>query len=171
MLEVDLGRAACAFNDHDVMARGQVVIGCSHGGNETRLIFEVVAGRHIRHRFAHDNDLRPHVGCGFEQDGVHRRLGGDAAGLRLQRLGSSNLKAMGCDGRVERHVLRLERGHRKAVLGKDAAQACGDEALACARHRALHHDRLGTLVGHAAPFVRCAARVRGFIQTSKHVFS
>ena len=61
--------------------------------------------------------------------------------------------------------------HGPFTWGKDAAQACGDEALACARHRALHHDRLGTLVGHAAPFVRCAARVRGFIQTSKHVFS
>ena len=132
VLEVDLGRAACTFDDHDVVTRGQVIVGRLHGGNEARLVFEVVAGCHVRHGFAHNDDLRPHVGCGFEEDGVHRRLGGDAAGLCLQCLGAPDLKATWRDRRVERHVLRLERGHRKAVLGKDAAETCGDEALACA---------------------------------------
>ena len=67
----------------------------------------------------------------------------DAAGARLQRLGAADLAAVGGDGGVVRHVLRLERRDPQAAIGEGAAQPGDQQRLADIGAGALEHQRRG----------------------------
>ncbi len=95
----------------------------------------------------HD-DLRPAVGLGLQEDGVHVDRGSDPRGARLQHLRAADLAAIGCDAGVVRHVLRLERGDAQPAVGKGAAKPGHDQRLADVGAGSLDHDGGGA--GHAA---------------------
>ena len=66
--------------------------------------------------------------------------GRDARGPRLQRLGAADLAAIGGDGGIVRHVLRLERRDPQAAIGEGAAEAGDDQRLADIGAGAHEHD-------------------------------
>jgi hypothetical protein len=67
--------------------------------------------------------------------------GRHAGSAGLQGLGAADLAAVGGDGGVVRHVLRLERTHAQAALGQGARQAGHDQRLADIGAGALEHQR------------------------------
>ena len=89
--QVDLGRAAGAFEDHDVEAPAEVVARGEHGAQQFRLLGVVVGGVEVADRLAHDDDLARPLAGGLEQDRVHRHLGRRAGGERLHTLGAPDL--------------------------------------------------------------------------------
>ena len=66
--------------------------------------------------------------------------GRGARGLGLRELGAADLAAVGGDGGVERHVLRLEGRHAQAAARPDATERGGQERLAHRRRGPLDHD-------------------------------
>ena len=60
-------------------------------------------------RLPEQHDVAAAVRAGLEQHGIHRGLGGHAAGEGLHPLGAPDLGAVGADHRVVGHVLALER--------------------------------------------------------------
>src|SRR5262249_55837712 len=77
-----------------------------------------------------------------EQDGVQGRLRLDPGRGGLHRLGPADLRAVPGDHGVQRHVLRLERGHLDAAPGEPAADPRGDRALARLRRGARDQQPL-----------------------------
>ena len=57
LFEVHLAGAARPFQDHDFVPVGQRVIGIAHGLPKPGLVAEILAGLHVPHRFAQDDDL------------------------------------------------------------------------------------------------------------------
>ena len=55
--------------------------------------------------------MRPAIGAGFQEHGIHGRFGGEASGLRLQILRATDLSAVAAYTGVVRHVLGLERSN------------------------------------------------------------
>ena len=76
----------------------------------------------------------------LEQQGVHVGVRGDARSLGLHGLGAAYLQPVGSGVRVEGHVLRLEGRGGVAVLSEDAAEGCGEDALADVAARAHEHQ-------------------------------
>ena len=68
---------------------------------------------------------------------------GDAGGAGLQRLGAADLAAVGGDGGVVGHVLRLERADAEAAVGEGAGEAGDDQGLADVGAGALEHQAEG----------------------------
>ena len=141
VFQVNLGRAAGALQDDDVEAACQVVIGAHDVGDELVLVGEVLASAHGLASLAVHDDLAARVAGRLQQNGVHGHLGWNARRLGLHHLGTTHLITRRRDGRVQRHVLRLERGHPQAILGKHPTKPRYEQALARIRHRSLHHDR------------------------------
>ena len=56
-------------------------------------------------------------------------VGSDARGLGLRGLGPADLAAVGGDGGVERHVLRLERRHPEPARAKIRQNAAASRLL------------------------------------------
>src|SRR5204863_9503967 len=56
-------------------------------------------------------------------------------------LGAADLAAIGSDGSIVRHVLRLERPHPETAPREGARQTGDDQRLADIRARALDHQR------------------------------
>ena len=73
---------------------------------------------------------------------------GYAGSLGLHGLGTAYLQAFRCGVAVERHVLGLEGGGVVAVLTEDAAQGCGDDALANVAARTGQHHGMQFLISH-----------------------
>ena len=142
-LEVDLRRAARPLDDDHVHLPGKAVVGGQNIGNEFFFVAEVIRRLHLAPHLAMDDDLAAHVAAGLEEDGVHPHIGLDACGLSLHHLGAAHFQAVPGDEAVERHILAFEGGHAVAVLGKNAAERCAQQAFARAAHGALHHDALG----------------------------
>ena len=67
----------------------------------------------------HDH-LRADLALGLQQHRVHVHAGRHACRPRLQRLRAADLAAIGRDGGVVRHVLRLERPHLEPASREDA---------------------------------------------------
>jgi hypothetical protein len=107
--QVDLGRRAGALADHDVVAGAQVGQALQRDLEQRGLVLPVAHRRHVGPGPAEHDDLRGLVAAGLEQHGVHRRLGRHARGGGLDGLRTADLGAVGGDGAVEAHVLRLER--------------------------------------------------------------
>ena len=84
--------------------------------------------------------------------------GVDPAGPRLQRLRPADLAAVGGDGRVVAHVLRLERPHPQPAPREGAAQARHQQRLAGVRAGALDHQRAGHAGVHGGRLAADQAR-------------
>ena len=139
-LQVDLGGAACALNDDDVVLGGKAVVGFEDVRDEGALHFKVIGGGHLPPGLAVHDDLTAHIAAGLEQDGVHAHVRLYACSLRLHHLCPAHLSAVFGDKTVQGHVLAFERGHAPAVLRKNAAQRRAQQAFARAAHGALHHN-------------------------------
>ena len=90
-----------------------------------------------------DDDLGAGVALGLEEHRVHVDGRGDAGGAGLQRLGAADLAAVGGDGGVVGHVLRLEGADAEAAVGEGAGEAGDDEGLADVGAGALEHQAEG----------------------------
>jgi hypothetical protein len=120
--QVDLGRAARALADHHVKAAAQAGEALRDGLLEHRLEVLVIQRARLGHRLAEQHDLAAGLAAGLEQHRVHRGFWLHPGGSGLHRLGAADLRAVGGDGGVQRHVLRLERRHLHAAAGQPAAQ-------------------------------------------------
>ena len=138
--EVDLGGAAGAFDEDEVGGGGEGGEAVEDRGEELGLQRAVVAGAGGGEAAALDDDLGAGVGFGLQQHRVHVDRGRAAGGAGLQRLGAADLAAVGGDGGVVGHVLRLERGDGEAAGAGGAAEAGDEERLADAGAGALEHQ-------------------------------
>ena len=141
--QVDLGRAAGALDDDEVVGGAQALVGGGDGGPDLRLVGVVLAHRHVPHGTAEDDDLAAGLRARLEQHRVHVHVRLDAGRARLVRLRAAELAALRRDERVERHVLGLERRHAVAAARVDAAERRGQHALAGVRAGADAHARRG----------------------------
>ena len=152
--QVDLGRAAGALADDDVVARAQV--GERAGDDRSELVLERAVGARVGVgvRLAHHDHLAVSLARRLDQHRVHRRLRLDAGGRRLHRLRAADLAAVEGHDRVERHVLRLERRDADPLALQPAADPGGDDRLAGIRvragdeQRALHRARCTAAAQH-----------------------
>ena len=99
-------------------SRLQVREALQHRGEQARLPGLVVPRLGGADHAALDHDLAAGLALGLQQHRVHVHGGRDAGRPRLQRLGPADLAAIGGDGGVVRHVLRLERPHARARAGR-----------------------------------------------------
>jgi len=90
--QVDLGRAAGAFDDHALVGGAQALTRLKHGLHGTRLVLVVGTGVKIGQRLVVDDPLR-----------------------------ATDLAAIDADRRIERHVLRLKRGDADTTAVQHAA--------------------------------------------------
>ena len=109
--QVDLSRAACAFNQHHVILPSETFVGFKHCRHRARLVVVIVARIHVGACLAVNDDLRTHVGVRLQQHRVHVGVRREAGGLRLQGLRAADFATVTGDSAVERHVLWLERHH------------------------------------------------------------
>ena len=148
--EVDLRRTARPLDDDEVVFRRQGVKGPLHIGDEAFAVAGVVDRLHgAAHLSVHDH-LAALIPLRLEEDGVHARIGRDAACLRLHHLGASHLKAVFGDEAVQGHVLALERRNAQAPAREVAADSRHRQAFSRIGHGALHHKRLGFPHAHRA---------------------
>ena len=146
--QVDLGRAAGAFDQHEIGFRLQPLEAFEHRRHQRRFHRRIVARAQGRDALALHDDLRADIGLGLQQHRVHVGVRLGAGGERLQRLRAADLAAVDRHRRVVRHVLRLERQHAQAAPRRGARKACDDERLAHVRARSLDHQR----ARHCEPF-------------------
>ncbi len=110
----------------------------------------------------------PSVGFGLEQDRVHVDRGRAAGGEGLEGLGAADLAAVGGDGGVVGHILRLEGGDVEAAVAGGAAEAGDEEGLADAGAGALDHQGGGHARVRPGPGKRgCSAASPGSVVRSK----
>ena len=109
--QVDLGGAARPLDDDHVVRGAQPREALGHERRELGLARAVLAEAHAPDRSAADDELRAVVRLWLQQYRVHVRGGIRARRLGLGGLGPADLAAVGGDGGVQRHVLRLERRH------------------------------------------------------------
>src|ERR1700722_3114058 len=141
LAEVDLGRAARAFDEHQSSLRLHVSVAVEHGAHQFGFEGLIFARWRVANNLALDDDLRADLALGFEQNRVHVHARRNAACARLQRLGAADLATVVRHRSVVRHVLRLERTDAKAALRERTAEARDDQRLADVRSRPLEHER------------------------------
>lgn len=160
--QVDLGRAAGAFDDHRVVPGAQARIRLEHRIERDRLVVVIRARIEVHAGLAVNDYLRAAVARRLQQHRIEIRMRRDARGQRLQRLRAADLAAVYRHRAVERHVLRLERRHASATAAREAAQARDERALARVGRRALDHQRT------ARPRLGCIHRVKGVAKQRRH---
>ena len=143
--EVGLGGAAGAFDEDEVGVRRDNVKAFQYVGEEGALEGLVGAGVGGGVDAALDDDLGAGVGLGLEEDRIHVDGQGDTGGAGLQRLGAADLAAVGGDGGVVGHVLRLEGADAEAAVGEGAGEAGDDEGFSDVGAGALEHQAEGAV--------------------------
>ncbi len=162
--EVDFRDAPRPLQNHYLVGRCQPVEGFTHPGKGFALETVILGDAHVAHRPPLDDDLGAGFGVGLEQDRIHVGVGGDAAGRGLQGLGPADLAPFRGNRRVERHVLRLERRHRKSAPPDQAAEPGGQNAFADIAAGPADKQRFGF------PYLRGAAgRGLGAAQILLHI--
>ena len=151
--QVDLGRRARAFDQHEIALGREASEAVEHGAQQLGLQSLILARLGVADDLALHHDLRADIALGLQQHRVHVHAERHARGARLQRLGAADLAAVGGDRGVVRHVLRLERAHTKAAAREGARQSRDQQRLADVRARALDHDGAG---GHQNSMPSCA---------------
>ena len=141
LAQVDLGRAARAFDEHNLGGLFHPAITLEHRAHQFRFQRLIFARPRIADRLALDDDLRADFALGLEQHRVHVHAWARAAGARLKRLGAADLAAVIRHGGVVRHVLRLEWTDAEPASCEGAAESGDNERLADVRTRALKHAR------------------------------
>ena len=166
--EVDLGDAARTLHHNGIVFSSQAVESRTHLLTIIRHISflrlsmspPILIGTLIAHGLAMEHHLRGVVALGFQEQGVHIRLTGDASGLSLNSLGTTYLQTIGRGIRVEGHVLCLEGGRMIAVLQEDSAKCCSEDALTHIAARPHKHQRMQCLVSlihRSLPGLSCSA--------------
>ena len=143
LAQIDLGRAARAFDEHEIGLALEVRKTVEHRAHQLRLerlIFSRASGADDA---ALDHDLRADLALRLQEHGIHMDARRNPAGQRLQGLRPPDLAAVVGDRGVVRHVLRLERPHGKSPPRIGAAETGDDQRLADVRARALEHQRPG----------------------------
>ncbi len=118
-------------------------MGGQHLGQQLAALPPVVTRRERADAAAADDELGAALVLGLQQHRVH---GGDRVaprGAGLQRLGPPDLAAIGGDGGVVRHVLRLERRDAQAAIGEGAAKPRHQQRLADVGTGAHEHEGSG----------------------------
>ena len=137
--EVDLSGRACALDYDQIVLRTEAMQRVGDYPDELGFELLVLGPGHPAKRLAEHDHLRAHPALGLQQDRIHLDARLNAGSLRLHGLGTPNLAAVGCDKRVERHVLRLERRDAQPFAMKYSTECGDDEGLADRRRGALHH--------------------------------
>ena len=131
--QVDLGRAAGAFDQDEVGLRAQAARSCPAPPAAARAC---AAGSRAPSacptRWPCTITCAPVSVSGFSSTGFMCTRRRHAAGARLQRLRAADLAAVGRHGGVVRHVLRLERPHPQAA-SREGARTARRRAATC-RH-------------------------------------
>ena len=143
LAQVHLSRAPRPFDDNQIGALSEDTEAFEHGGHQPCPGFAEVTRLQGAVALPLHDHLRPAVGFGFQQDGVHMHRQGPPAGNRLQGLCAANLSAIVGDGGVVRHVLRFERRDGKPPTRGRAAQARHQHGFPHIRSGALDHDSAG----------------------------
>jgi FhuF 2Fe-2S C-terminal domain len=151
--QVDLGGTAGALTDHHVEPAAQVGQAGGDRCFQRRLEVLVVQRARVGERLAEQHDLAAGVAAGLEQHRVHRGLRLHPGGGGLHRLGAADLRAVGGDGRVQRHVLGLERRDLDPASSQPPAQASRQHALPGIRRRPRDQQ---CSRNHSAPHHHCA---------------
>ena len=154
-LQVDLCRAARAFDHDDVVLGGKAVVGFQNVRDKAALHPEIIGGGHLAPGSAIYDDLTAHIAAGLEQDGIHPHIRFCARSLRLHHLRTAHLRAVAGDEAVQGHVLAFKGCHTVAVLRKNAAQRRAQQAFARTAHGALHHNAF--CLAHCATSGRVSA--------------
>ena len=139
--QVDFRRAACAFNEHDVGFAAQMRETLQDERQQSGLHRLVGGSLGAAMNATPHHDLRARLALRLQQHRVHVHCRGGARGTRLQRLGAADLPAVGGDGSIVGHVLRLERTHLQAAIRECTGDAGNDQRFADVRCRALKHQR------------------------------
>ncbi len=141
--QVDLRRRARTLDQHEVGLGAKLAETLQHRAEQLGLHRLVVARLGVADDLALHDDLGADLALGFQQHRVHVDAGRHPRGARLQRLGATDLAAVGRHRRVVRHVLRLERPHFQAAPREGAGEACHQQRLADIGARALDHEGAG----------------------------
>ena len=121
LLQINLGRTPGALDNNDVVLRPEGVQRLRHVLPQHGFgAGEVGCGR-LGNRLAQEHDLGLVIGLRLEQDGIHLHLRLHSAGLRLHRLGPTQLAAVRSNKGVIGHVLGLEGRDAISVLPENAA--------------------------------------------------
>ena len=139
--QVDLGHGARAFDEHEIRLTAQTREAIEHGSHELRFQFLILGGLRAANHAALHHNLRPDLTLRLQQNGVHMDAWRDPGGASLESLRPSDLAAIGGDGRVVRHVLRLERPDFEAALAEGAGKPRDDDGLAYIGAGPGKHDR------------------------------
>ena len=140
--EVDFGNTACTLH-HDRMETGsQTVEGFMDSLPQDFAPFtaEILRGMLVADGAAVENHLRSVVAVGFQQQGVHIGMAGNACSFCLNGLCAAYLQSFGRGITVQGHILRLEGSWLVAVLQENAAEGRGYQALAYIAARSGKHQ-------------------------------
>ena len=131
VLEVDLGRRACAFDHHHVVFSPQLVKRLGYGGPHHDTARPPIHRRQRGVDLSHQHHLAVRVFFRLEQQRVHAHLGYRACGQGLEVLGATNFSTTDDSG-VVAHVLRLERRDFETLARVVAAQRGSQPTFASA---------------------------------------
>ena len=139
--QVRLRRAAGALDDDEIRRFAHLAEAFQHSRQQPPLGVLELARAGDTLDPALNDDLRAGIGARFQQNGVHVHAGRDPRRARLKGLRPADFAAIGRDGGVVRHVLRLERADGVSAVGERSQESGGEDRLADVRARPLQHDR------------------------------
>ena len=141
LAQVHLGRAASTLDQDEVGAGGEPGEALQHARHELRLEAVIVTSTAAgASTLPCTTTCAPVSLSGFSRTGFMSHQRRRAAGPRLERLRPTDLAAVGGDGGVVAHVLRLERQDAQAAAGEGTAQPGREQGLAGVGAGALQHD-------------------------------
>lgn len=145
--QVDFGRRAGAFDDHEIGAGGHLFETLHDRAEEARFESLVFLPLGLARHPALDDDLAAHIRLRLQKHRVHMHGGRHARGKRLEPLRTADLAAVVGNGGIVRHVLGLERFYAEAMIGSEPAEARYQYRFSDIRAGSLQHD----LACHAFP--------------------
>ena len=130
--QIDFGRTAGAFDQYDIGLARKLRKTVQYRRQQCRLLVEIVLRPQRAPALALHDDLRTAVGLRLQQHRIHVYARSHSRRARLHRLGAADLAALHRNGRIVRHVLRLERRHLQSAPHQRARQP-RDQASTCRR--------------------------------------
>ena len=127
--KIYLRRTSCTLNYDDVVLFGEFVI-CLHNIRHKRIfVLVILRRRHLSAHFTEHDYLTAYIARRFEQDGIHAHIRLNSGSFRLHNLSTSHLHTVSGNIAVQCHVLTFERSNLVAVLLKNPAKRCTEQAL------------------------------------------
>ena len=162
--EIDFRDAPRSFEHNGIIVSRQTIERLTHLLTEVYMLqgfgsfipTPIIIGITRTDRLAVEHHLRRMVTLGFQQQGIHIRMTGNACCLCLNCLSPADLQSLRRGVRVQRHVLGLEGGWMIAILQEDATEGCGKDTLAnIAAGSGKHHGM--EFFHKSRPGLSCAA--------------